>query len=79
MAPDDLQTALTQRLRWAMGALQILARTNPLAEPGLNTVQSLLFFEALAHHYLAIATVLLALIPIPFLFSGYSPVVAPAM
>jgi cellulose synthase/poly-beta-1,6-N-acetylglucosamine synthase-like glycosyltransferase len=23
MAPDDLQSALTQRLRWAMGALQV--------------------------------------------------------
>jgi cellulose synthase/poly-beta-1,6-N-acetylglucosamine synthase-like glycosyltransferase len=23
MAPDDLEPALTQRLRWAMGALQV--------------------------------------------------------
>jgi len=35
--------------------------------------------EALAHHWLAVSTVLLALLPIPYLFTGYSPVVAPAM
>ncbi|KAF6262258.1 hypothetical protein COO60DRAFT_1677084 [Scenedesmus sp. NREL 46B-D3] len=79
MAPEDLESALTQRLRWAMGALQILSRTNPLSVPGLNLAQSVLFFEALAHHWLAIATVALGVLPIPFLFTGYSPVVAPAM
>jgi hypothetical protein len=47
--------------------------------PGLSTLQSLLFFEALAHHWLAVCTVALALLPIPFLYTGYSPVVAPAM
>jgi hypothetical protein len=59
--------------------LQILARTNPLTVPGLSAVQSLLFFETLAHHWLAVCTVALALLPIPFLYTGYSPVVAPAM
>jgi hypothetical protein len=38
---------------------QILSRTNPLSVPGLNLPQSVLFFEALAHHWLAIATVAL--------------------
>eukprot|EP00775_Hariotina_reticulata_P010775 gene10775-10931_t len=79
MAPTDIEAAFKQRLRWAMGALQILSKNNPLAVPGLSTIQSLLFFEALAHHWLAVSTVLLALLPIPYLFTGYSPVVAPAM
>lgn len=30
MAPDEIEAVFTQRLRWAMGALQILMRTNPL-------------------------------------------------
>lgn len=59
--------------------LQILATNNPLALPGLSTVQGLLFFESMAHHYLALSTVMLACLPIPFLFSGYSPVVAPSL
>jgi cellulose synthase (UDP-forming) len=52
MAPDDLQAALTQRLRWATGALQILARTNPLSVPGLSTAQAVLFWvrSSLARH-----------------------------
>jgi cellulose synthase/poly-beta-1,6-N-acetylglucosamine synthase-like glycosyltransferase len=30
MAPDDIHSTMTQRLRYAMGALQILIRENPL-------------------------------------------------
>ena len=30
MAPDHIADVMTQRLRWAMGALQILMRDNPL-------------------------------------------------
>ena len=31
MAPDDVSGVFQQRLRWAMGALQILLRANPLS------------------------------------------------
>lgn len=34
MAPTDISSAFQQRLRWAMGALQILLRTNPLLQVG---------------------------------------------
>jgi hypothetical protein len=30
MAPDEIADVMTQRLRWAMGALQILMKDNPL-------------------------------------------------
>ena len=44
-------------------------------QPGLTTVQSLLFFEAAAHHWLAISTVFMAVVPIVYLFSSMSPMV----
>lgn len=69
-APEDLCGVLGQRLRWAMGTLQILLRDNPLTRPGLTFVQSLLFWEAAVHHYLAITTVMLSLLPIVYIFTG---------
>lgn len=77
MAPDDIEAVFTQRLRWAMGALQILARDNPLSIPGLTTVQSFLFFESAAHHMLAISTIFMVFVPIPFMFTGFSPLTCP--
>lgn len=75
MAPDEIADVMTQRLRWAMGALQILMKDNPLRLVGLTNVQSLLFFEAAAHHYLAITTVFMAVVPIIYLFTQVSPMI----
>ena len=30
LAPDDLGTAIKQRLRWAQGTIQVMLRENPL-------------------------------------------------
>ena len=78
-APDDITGVFTQRLRWAMGALQILLRDNPLKAPGLTWVQGLLFWEAAAYHFLAIITIVLALVPVVYVFSGVAPLIAPRM
>jgi hypothetical protein len=52
--------------------LQILLANNPLARPGLTLVQSLLFWEAAVHHFLAIPTVLLGLLPVLYMFTEVS-------
>jgi hypothetical protein len=44
MAPEDLGGVFKQRLRWAMGALQILYRDNPLRKRGLTMAQSFSVF-----------------------------------
>lgn len=49
--------------------LQILMRDNPLVHPGLTLVQSLLFWEAAAHHFVAIPTILLTVLPVIFMFT----------
>jgi hypothetical protein len=62
-----------QRLRWSMGALQILMRTNPLQMPGLTIAQRLLFFEACAFYWLAIPTVIMMILPIVYIFTAIGP------
>ena len=76
MAPEDLVEVFQQRRRWAMGALQILFKDNPLCKPGLTIAQSLLFFEAAAYHFLAISTIILTIVPFLFVFLELAPIVA---
>jgi cellulose synthase/poly-beta-1,6-N-acetylglucosamine synthase-like glycosyltransferase len=73
-APPRAIGVFCQRLRWAMGALQILYRSNPLAQPGLTLAQRWLFFEAAAYHYLAIPTVMFSLLPLAYLVLDVAPV-----
>ena len=73
MAPEDIAGVFKQRLRWAMGALQILYRDNPLRKRGLTLPQSLLFFEIGAHHYLAIGTLFMTIVPVLYVYVQASP------
>jgi hypothetical protein len=57
-----------------MGALQILFRSNPMALPGLTLPQRLLFFEACFFQWLALPTVVLALLPVQYVFTAAAPV-----
>jgi cellulose synthase/poly-beta-1,6-N-acetylglucosamine synthase-like glycosyltransferase len=75
MAPETLSSVFKQRLRWAMGAIQILYRDNPLRKRGLTVAQSCLFFEIGAHHYLAFGTAFMAVVPILFVLLSASPIV----
>lgn len=74
MAPEDIAGVFQQRTRWAVGAMQILYRDNPLRKAGLTMAQSFLFFEIGAHHYLAIGTVFLAIVPLLYPYLEISPV-----
>jgi hypothetical protein len=49
--------------------LQILMRDNPLTRPGLTLVQSLLFWESAAHHFLALPTIMMSALPIIYVFT----------
>ena len=75
MAPEDLAGVFQQRARWAMGAIQILYRDNPLRKRGLTMSQSFLFFEIGAHHYLAIGTAMATLVPLIYVYVEASPVI----
>ncbi|KAL4522921.1 hypothetical protein Ndes2526B_g07741 [Nannochloris sp. 'desiccata'] len=76
MAPEGLIDVFKQRQRWAMGALQILFKDNPLSKPGLTVAQSLLMFEAGAYHFLAISSLILCIVPFLFIFADIPPITA---
>lgn len=75
MAPDDIAGIFKQRLRWAVGALQIFYHANPLQKPGLTPVQRFLFFESANHYFLSISTLVMCIPPIIYVFTEYSPLV----
>jgi cellulose synthase (UDP-forming) len=76
LAPEDLQTALAQRLRWSQGNIQVMLRENPLTMKGLSWQQRLMYI-ATSWTYLSGFFALVYLIaPLGYLFFGWMPVQA---
>lgn len=76
LAPEDLETALTQRLRWAQGTLQILFRENPLCQRGLSVPQRLLYLATMWSYFSGFPTVVYLTSPVLCLLFGLMPVQA---
>lgn len=76
LAPEDLHSALAQRLRWAQGTLQVLFRENPLRQPGLTVAQRLLYFGTMWSYLSGFAAVVYLLCPVLYLTFGLTPVQA---
>ena len=74
LAPEDLRTAIGQRLRWAQGTIQVLFRQNPLTMGGLSFAQRLSYVETMwSYMYGFAAVIYLAAGPL-FLIFGVQPV-----
>lgn len=76
LAPEDLSTALGQRLRWAQGTIQVFLRENPLAVPGLRIGQRLSYLATMWSYLSGFPTVVYLLVPVLFLTLGWTPVTA---
>ncbi|WP_426988427.1 glycosyltransferase family 2 protein [Pseudarthrobacter sp. Y6] len=74
LAPEDLQTMLTQRLRWAQGTMQVLLRENPLLQKGLKFGQRLMYFATMWTYLSGYAAVIYFAAPIIYLLLGVLPV-----
>jgi cellulose synthase (UDP-forming) len=74
LAPEDLGTALGQRLRWAQGTLQILLRENPLFYKGLTLPQRFLYFNMAFSYFSGFVNLVFLLVPIFYLFFEWSAV-----
>jgi len=74
LAPEDLGTALTQRLRWAQGTMQVLLRENPLVQRGLSLAQRLMYFSTMWSYLSGFAAVAYFAAPVIFLVFGVLPV-----
>jgi cellulose synthase (UDP-forming) len=73
IAPDDAGAFLTQRSRWAKGALQILRLDNPLRKPGLDWRQRISYFSSVAYVFEYVPKLVYMVTPIVALLSGQLP------
>lgn len=76
LAPEDLHSTLTQRLRWAQGTLQVMLRENPLWQPGLTLAQRVLYFGTMWSYLSGFGAVIYLLCPVLNLVFGLTPVKA---
>ncbi|MGF1575657.1 MAG: glycosyltransferase [Cyanophyceae cyanobacterium] len=76
LAPEDLQSTLKQRLRWAQGTLQVMLRDNPLTKQGLTIWQRLAYFQTMYSYFSGFAVLVYLLCPIIYFVSGIAPVAA---
>ncbi|WP_320536733.1 glycosyltransferase family 2 protein [Pseudarthrobacter sp. IC2-21] len=74
LAPEDIATMLTQRLRWAQGTIQVLLRENPLVQKGLKIGQRLMYFATMWTYLSGYAAVIYFAAPIIYLLLGILPV-----
>jgi cellulose synthase (UDP-forming) len=76
LAPEDLQTMLVQRLRWAQGTMQVFFRENPLVQKGLSFGQRLMYFSTMWSYLSGFAAIVYIAAPVLCLSFGVVPVQA---
>jgi cellulose synthase (UDP-forming) len=74
LAPEDLGTMLTQRLRWAQGTVQVMLRENPLVQRGLTLAQRLVYWATMWSYLSGFAAVVYFVAPVVYLVFGVLPV-----
>lgn len=74
LAPEDLKTMLTQRLRWAQGTIQVMLRENPLVQRRMKLSQRLMYFATMWTYLSGFAAVVYFAAPIIYLTLGVLPI-----
>ncbi|MDO9379229.1 MAG: glycosyltransferase [Nocardioidaceae bacterium] len=74
LAPEDLKTMLTQRLRWAQGTMQVMFRENPMVQQGLTVAQKLMYLGTMWSYLSGFFAVVYLAAPIIYLTLGVLPV-----
>lgn len=76
LAPDDVRTMITQRLRWAQGTIQVMLRENPFVQKGLSLGQKLMYWATMYSYLAGFAALAYIAAPAIFLIFGIMPVTA---
>lgn len=79
LAPEDLPSMLTQRMRWAQGTVQVMLRESPLLMRGLSAGQRLMYFNTMWSYLSGFAAVVYFAGPLTYLLAGVLPVTALSM
>jgi cellulose synthase (UDP-forming) len=74
LAPEDLNSMLKQRLRWAQGTMQVMMRENPLVQRGLTLAQRLMYFATMWSYLSGYAAIVYITAPVVYLCFGILPV-----
>ncbi|WP_069386276.1 glycosyltransferase [Cellulosimicrobium cellulans] len=73
LAPEDVRTMLSQRLRWASGSMQVFFGDNPLTVSGLTLAQRLMYLATMTSYLSGFAAVAYLAAPVLFLTTGVFP------
>ena len=76
LAPEDLETMLGQRLRWAQGTMQVFFRENPLLQFRLTLGQRLMYFGTMWSYLSGFPALVYVTAPVLCLAFGVIPVTA---
>ncbi len=76
LAPEDLGTMITQRLRWAQGTMQVFLQENPLTVKGLRLGQRLMYGATMWSYLSGFTALVYLAAPVIFLCFGVLPVTA---
>jgi cellulose synthase (UDP-forming) len=74
LAPEDIGSMLTQRLRWAQGSLQVFFLENSLVQKGLSFAQRIMYFSTMWSYFSGFAAIFYFSAPIIYLCFGVLPV-----
>jgi cellulose synthase (UDP-forming) len=74
LAPLDMASMLTQRLRWAQGTIQVMLSDNPLVKKGLTVPQRLMYWATMWSYFSGFAAVAYFLAPALYLAFAIMPV-----
>jgi cellulose synthase (UDP-forming) len=76
LSPQDLQSWLIQRFKYAGGTFDIALHDNPVFKPGLTLPQRLMYLATFWSYFGCLWNVIFLLAPIVYLTTGVAPVAA---
>ncbi len=74
LSPQDLQSWVVQRFKYAGGSLDIALHDNPALRAGMNLKQKLMYGATMWSHVGGLWNVIFLFVPIAYLFTGIPPV-----
>ncbi|MBI9113072.1 glycosyltransferase [Maridesulfovibrio ferrireducens] len=74
LAPQDIESYLTQNFKYSSGTLDLLRRDNPVSLPGLSKGQRLMYFSSTFSYFAAFWMVIFLITPPIFYFTNIVPV-----
>lgn len=76
LSPESFDSFIKQRIRWAMGHVQMLFRSNPLLVPGLTIHQRLGYFASIWYFLHGLPRLISLIAPLFALLLGIIPITA---